>query len=108
MKSLLLGKRGQWKGTEGNVSFGLITQRSKVQILPPQPIHSKSVSFVFLLPKTSTHLIQLLVSHSFFDIGLMTTRCVRQKYRRQAQIVRFELDPIVSLPDSNQFYHQTL
>jgi len=37
MKSLVLGNPGQWRGTEGNVSFGLITQRSKVQILPPQP-----------------------------------------------------------------------
>ena len=36
MKSLLFGKRGQRRETEGNVSFGLITQRSKVQILPPQ------------------------------------------------------------------------
>ena len=37
MKSLPLGHPGQWRGDEGNVSFGLITQRSKVQILPPQP-----------------------------------------------------------------------
>src|ERR1017187_7480830 len=37
MKSLLLGNPGQWRATEGNLSFGLITQRSKVQILPPQP-----------------------------------------------------------------------
>ena len=40
MKSLLLGNLGQWRGTEGNASFGLITQRSKVQILPPQPSFS--------------------------------------------------------------------
>src|ERR1019366_3224726 len=37
MKSLLLGNPGQWRATEGNLSFGLITQRSQVQILPPQP-----------------------------------------------------------------------
>src|SRR5260370_15905490 len=37
MKSVFLGERGHWRATEGNVSFGLITQRSKVQILPPQP-----------------------------------------------------------------------
>src|SRR6266481_3430599 len=41
MKSLLLGNSGQWRGTEGNVSFGLITQRSVVQIHPPQPTYDR-------------------------------------------------------------------
>jgi hypothetical protein len=56
MKSLFLGNLGQWRGTEGNASFGLITQRSKVQILPPRP--NKSTSYEppssFLKPTLST------------------------------------------------------
>ena len=39
MKSIHSGNTGQSRGTEGQVSMGLITQRSKVQILPPQVIH---------------------------------------------------------------------
>lgn len=31
------GHQGQRRATEGNSMFGLITQRSKVQIFPPQP-----------------------------------------------------------------------
>ena len=56
MKSLLLGNPGQWRGTEGNLSFGLITQRSKVQILPPQPTHSSVVIPNSPLPEASANL----------------------------------------------------
>ena len=37
MKSTFVGNSEYGWGIEGNVWFGLITQRSKVQILPPQP-----------------------------------------------------------------------
>ena len=40
MESRFSGYRGQVRATEGNRTIGLITQRSKVQILPPQPISS--------------------------------------------------------------------
>src|SRR4051812_46837373 len=36
-KSTAWGNSEDSGGMEGNVFFGLITQRSKVQILPPQP-----------------------------------------------------------------------
>jgi hypothetical protein len=44
MKSTSSGNSGQFRGTEGNVSGGLITQRSQVQILPPQPTEAKALS----------------------------------------------------------------
>ena len=37
MESSLLGNGGKRRAIQGNASLGLITQRSKVQILPPQP-----------------------------------------------------------------------
>ena len=37
MKSTVVGNSGHGRGIKGKLLFGLITQRSKVQILPPQP-----------------------------------------------------------------------
>jgi hypothetical protein len=37
MKSISSGYSGYFRGTEGNVCVGLITQRSQVQILPRKP-----------------------------------------------------------------------
>ncbi len=44
MESSLLGRGGKRRASQGNALLGLITQRSKVQILPPQPIKSITYS----------------------------------------------------------------
>jgi hypothetical protein len=44
MKSITSGQSGQFRGTKGKVDGGLITQRSQVQILPPQPTEKKALS----------------------------------------------------------------
>lgn len=41
MGSTTSGHGGERGATQGNFMFGLITQRSHVQIMPPQPINSK-------------------------------------------------------------------
>ena len=49
------GYEGQWRATRGNFKFGLITQRSHVQIMPPQPIDSMRLSCVFSASKNVTN-----------------------------------------------------
>ena len=79
MKSLHWGKPGQRRGTEGNLSFGLITQRSKVQILPPQPIHSTAVISSSSLPETSNNIAKRLVPITFERVELVTARWVSRE-----------------------------
>ena len=102
MKSLLLGNPGQWRGTEGNLSFGL---RSKVQILPPQPTHSTIVNFI-ILQKTRTALIRSRVRYLFFRIRLVTAHWVCSERERKAQIVHPEMDPNGSIAVCHQYCHQ--
>ena len=53
VKSTPLGNLAKAGVIEGNVLFGLITQRSKVQILPPQVTHSTWLIILCLLYPTS-------------------------------------------------------
>ncbi len=43
--STISGHRGQCRAIQGNQTFGLITQRSHVQIMPPQPTLSWPAPF---------------------------------------------------------------
>jgi hypothetical protein len=54
----------------------LITQRSKVQILPPQPTHSSVATPNSPFPEASTKFIPLLLSAIFEKAGLVTARWV--------------------------------
>jgi hypothetical protein len=55
MESRSLGHPGQPRATEGNQTIGLITQRSHVQIMPPQPTHSIGLRLIskHFLPVTN-------------------------------------------------------
>ena len=46
IKSKALGNSADPRGIEGHVLIGLITQRSKVQILPPQPSGSTTCAWL--------------------------------------------------------------
>ena len=98
------GEARQWRGTEGNASLGLITQRSKVQILPPQPTHSKLVRFNFFLSKNQHKFDADPLSHSFFrnqigdsSLGLASV-CGKHKLFVVKQIPagRSQMSPILS------------
>src|SRR5260370_6752607 len=86
MKSLLLGKRGQWRGTEGNLSFGLITQRSKVQILPPQPVELFGLTSLSPTRNSATLLSSSLVTCSFSKAKLVTARWASCRTRPDADV----------------------
>lgn len=46
-KLTIVGNKEKRRATQGNGKLGLITQRSKVQILPPQPTDSIAVVHAF-------------------------------------------------------------
>ncbi len=65
MKSIPLGNSGERTATAGKVLIGLITQRSKVQILPPQPTDSIILILAFVMLETATNFRTDFVSNSF-------------------------------------------
>jgi hypothetical protein len=72
MKSLLLGNPGESRAAEGKFSFGLITQRSKVQILPPQPHRFRRISYLRSIQPTCLLLLlaNAALANSFSDSSL--------------------------------------
>ena len=74
IKSTALGNSANAGAIKGNVLFGLITQRSKVQILPPQPTDSREVIYDFRTSRSGATCDSLLVTHSFVRAELVTAR----------------------------------
>ena len=63
IESKISGYRGQAGATQGNRTIGLITQRSQVQILPPQPTHSIGLKLVFSAPETVTNFWEMSLNY---------------------------------------------
>ena len=92
MKTLFLGNPGQWRGTEGNLSFGLITQRSVVQIHPPQPLEASALNPDSSIRNCGAFLSSASVTYSFSTSELVTARWAFRGWCHEAYLPCYSSD----------------
>ena len=108
MKSKIVGNIEKRGATQGNGKLGLITQRSKVQILPPQPTDSSATYIHFILRENRRYSRlgsrkSLIASDQFGDSTLGFVRAVVA--RMSTAVHR---DRAATWADSYQVRHQFL
>ena len=106
MESSLLGNGGERRETQGNASLGLITQRSKVQILPPQLIGKNRLKTDFGSSLSSPYLTRPPVSCSFIRSRMVTVRWVSLRLCEGSGSFDCQRDGWAYASNRHQFCHQ--